>query len=176
MGSSASHTTFSFSGIDNNYWGKFHSLLKMVLQDAAVIGVGEVHTVHESKVSYRVPERPISVTSSGSLVSQNSSLEPFLFGTDHNAGDHVRILPDSSEQPISGVDNDAIIVMAWLLILLDDYSERVQITSTAPLYLWKRAQRLALGAGYTNLSLPNDVFSVCEVQRIDPPARLDFRA
>lgn len=176
MKSAVNHTTFSFSGIDTNYWGKFHILLKMVLQDAAVIGVKEVHTGSESKVTYRVTERPASLTSSGSLVTRDSTLEPFVFGTDPNAGDHIRIVPDSSAQLLSGVDNDAIIVMAWLLILLDDYPERVQITSTAPLYLWKRAQRLAMESGYTNVSLPVDAFPPRDVALINPPDSLDFRA
>lgn len=176
MGSTASHTCFSFSDLDRNYWGKFHILLRMVLQDSEVLGVQEIHTRRKATISCPVSERLESLTASGNAVIRSRALEPFLFGTDKNAGDHVRIVPTGSEQQLSGFDNDTLIVMAWLLILLDDYPERIHVKSTAPLYQWERALRLALGSGYTKLNLPIDVFAPRDVYLIDPPARLDFRA
>lgn len=176
MGSNTSHTCFSFSDLDTNYWGKFHILLKMILQDSAVLGVEEIHTRRKGTISNPVFEGLSSLTVSGNAVIRSANLEPFLFGTESNAGDHIRIVPDSSEQQLSGFDNDAIITMAWLLILLDDYPERVQVSSTAPLYQWQRAQRLALESGYTHVNLPVDVFAPYDIALIDPPAGLDFRA
>lgn len=176
MSANSEIVRFSLSGINQNLWGKLHILLQMAVQDSEIIGVERYQTLHEARVvNGTTLARTLPLTRSGRPVLRSEGLEPFAFSTGEEGGGFVRIFPDTSTQSLCVMNDDALIVMAWLILVAEDYPEHVSIETSASMSQWRRAQSIAFECGYTKRDLPFEL-GVLPIPSLRPPAFMDFRA